>query len=470
MINWEAIKQKQMPHLILDMVILMLAIIHLLLLIFDTTYFKLRPIYLNHMPALTQAYDPLKGVMPHRFTEDYLLRAETFFALCLVHDSIPETQKQEMVQLSEQMLDENPFDMSNLTGKLEIIKRNMRQYTGIDNSSRNAIQAFWLEGCLDFKPRQAFFDQEIAPYLKMNFWRGTGANGRPLDYFIYIDLCFIFIFLMEFCSSWFLAVRRQGKEQKILYPLYHWYDLVACIPLQQLRFLRLLRILTIYFRLVRSDMISLHKTGLYRRIMKYQNIIMEEISDQVAINILSNIQAKTRVGNNKELIEETLTDHRVEIRDVILANFQNLELPTLKNREHELVGVISELVMESIRATDEYKQISHIPVARQVVDKLINKNRIARMTEQAMDGFVEAWKAKLQSEHMQDILGALIDDILDLALKLSLNERIQQLLKDINIKVIEELKENSTRDKVWQAEEQELLFERVVERQQLEED
>jgi len=202
--------------------------------------------------------------------------------------------------------------------------------------------------------------------------------------------------------------------------------------------------------------------------MKYQKIIMEEISDQVAMNILTNIQAKTRVGSNKELIEETLTDHRIEIRDVILANVQNFELPTVQSRQHEMIDVISELIMDSIRATDEYRQMAHIPLARQVVDNLINQTRISRMTEQAMNGFIEGFHEKLQSDQMQSILSDLVDDVLDLTLKLSLNERIQQLIKDINVKILEELKENSIRSKVWQAAEQELLIERVLEREHAE--
>lgn len=465
MINWDAIKHKQAPHLLLDLVMLGLALLHLLLLLFDTTYFNLRPFYLKVMPHLVESYDPVKGVQPHRFTQNYLLQAENFFAHCQETNEVSETQQNKLIQLSEQMIDEDPFARARLSGKLEIIKANMRDFTGIESSSRKAFATFWSTGCHKLSQHQSFFNQDIAPYLRMNFWRGIGTNGRPLDYFIFIDLFFITIFLSEFCISWFLAVRRQGREQKILYPLYHWYDLVSCIPLQQLRALRLLRLLAVYFRLVRSEIISLHKTRIYQYVMRYQKIIMEEISDQVAINILSNIQAKTRVGNNRELIEDTLNANRDEIRDVILANLQNLELPTVQERQHELMNMLSELIMESVRATDEYRQMSQIPLANQVLDRLINEARIGRMTEQAVEGFMAAWQEKLASAQMQDILRALIDDLLDLSLKLSLNDRIQQLLKDINIKILEELKENSTRSKVWRSQEQELVFERVVERQ-----
>ncbi|MGV3525836.1 MAG: hypothetical protein ACO1RX_16555 [Candidatus Sericytochromatia bacterium] len=465
MINWQAIRKRQAHRLGLDLFMLGLALLHLLLLGFDLSYFALRPFYLQHAPGWVAAYDPFKGVEPHRDTEAYLQKARAFLAACPDPARTGPAQRVELVQLSNLLVEEDPFARVGLSGKLEILKGNLRSYTGVTHSSKAAFAAFWNAGCRNLTAKTAFFEDKVAPYLAQNYWRRIGTNGRFVDYFFWVDLAFVLVFLSEFLLSWIAAVRRQGRSQRVIYPIYHWYDLVSCIPLPQLRILRLLRLLSVYIRLVRSGIISLEHTWLYQQIMKYQRIIMEEISDQVAVNILTNIQAKTRLGGSRELLEDTLQAYRSEIRDVIVANLQRLELPTLETRQLELVDTLADLIMQSIRATDDYRQLTALPLVRPLVESLLNESRIAHLTEQAMDAFLEAWQQKLRSPEMQDLLRDVIDDVLDQAIRLSLDDRIQQLIEDLSIKVLEELKESSTHSKLWRAEEQALIQKKLQEKQ-----
>ncbi len=462
-INWQAARDKHISHLIVDIVMLTLASLHLVLLLFDTTYFYLRPTYLKWTPIVTETYDPVKGIEPHRFTTQYQQQAAAYFKSCQQNGQVSESLQEKLVQFSTQMIDENPFERANLRGKLEVIKNNVSDYTKTEGS-KAALREFWQEGCQNIAARQRFYEQEIRPYLAINFWRGINTNGRPVNYFIYIDLCFIIFFLLEFILSWIWAVRKQGKEQRVLYPIYHWYDWLSCIPLQSLRMLRLLRIGAIFYRLIRSDFIDIRQFKIYRAMVKYQGIIMEEISDQVAINILTNIQAKTRLGTNRDLLEETLRVNRDQIRDLIVSSLQRVELPTLHTRQLELVDNLAEMIMSSIKATDDYQQIIKLPLMKPLVDQVINQSKIARITEQTLDAFLAAWSVKVQSSEMQSILSDLVDDVLDASIQLSLNEHIQQLMEDINLQILEELKESSTA-KIWRAEAESLFLEKVTQRQ-----
>lgn len=464
LINWQAARDKQLPHLIVDIAMLLLASLHLIMLLFDTTYFYLRPTYVKWLPAVTRSYDPIKGIEPHRFTVKYQQEAAVYFESCQQSGEVSKAQQQKLIQLSTEMIDENPFERANLRGKLEIIKSNVSTYTQIDRS-KAAFQQFWQAGCQNLAARQHFYETEIRPYLAVNFWRRIGTNGRMVNYFLYIDLCFISFFLLEFLISWIWAIRKQGREQRVLYPIYHWYDWVSCIPLQSLRILRLLRIGAIFYRLIRSDFIDIRQFRVYRSLIKYQNILMEEISDQVAINILTNIQAKTRLGTNRDLLEETLRVNRDKIRDLIVSSLQRVELPTLHTRQLELVDNLAEMILSSIKATEDYRQLASVPLVKPLMDQVINHAKIARLTEQSLDAFLSAWSIKIQSEEMQSILSDLVDDVLDASIELSLNEHIQQLVEDINIQILEELKESSTA-KIWRAEAQGLLIEKITQHQQ----
>lgn len=49
-----------------------IALLNLLLVLFNLSYLSLRDTYLQYTPALVRLYDPVKGIEPHPDTEIYL--------------------------------------------------------------------------------------------------------------------------------------------------------------------------------------------------------------------------------------------------------------------------------------------------------------------------------------------------------------------------------------------------------------
>lgn len=427
---------------------LVLGVVHLLLLVFDSTYFRFRNLYFYYLPGIVALYDPVKGITPHAFTSEYLSLAHEFFSSCHQSGAVDKTLKQRLIERSEQMIEENPFERAHLSGQLELAKENMRRFTGIRESSKKAFRRFWSEDCRRLELRQTFFQRKIARYLQTNFWRHIDIHGEPVDWFIRIDLAFILVFLLEFLISWALAIRKLGADQKVLYPLYHWYDIVSCIPLRELRYLRLLRIFAIYLRLYQAGIIQIQAHPLYHRFLKYQAIVMEEISDQVAINILNNIQAKTRLGTNREILEETLRSYRDEIREVILLNLQTFRIPTFQHHKQQFSALVAGLLWESIRHHPEYRRLQQIPLLNTALEQLINPARIERMVSESLETFCQQWERQMKTPQMQAFLKALVDDILTEIITLLRDERLQILLEDLHLQVLEALKKSSTA-KTW---------------------
>ncbi len=447
-INFKPLATRQFPRIMLDIVMLVLAVVHLLLLLFDSTYFNFRNLYFYYLPGVVRAYDPVKGVSPHAFTQEYLALASEYFSSCQQSGQVDPTLRQRLIERSDQMIDENPFERAQQTGQLELAKEQMRRFTGVSSSSKKAFRVFWNQNCTRLEERQRFFSRRIAHYLRTNFWRQIDTNGQPVDWFLSVDLGFILIFLLEFLISWAVAIRRFGSDQKILFPLYHWYDLLSCIPLRELRYLRLLRIFAIYVRLIQSEIIQIRAHPLYRRFARYQTMIMEEISDQVAINILTNIQAKTRLGTNREMLEETLRSYRGEIQEVILLNLQRFRIPTFHTKQAELSALIARLLWESIRHNSDYKALKQIPLVSGMLDQAVNPAKLERMVAESLETFLSELDAEFKSAAMTDFLNTLLSDILDEVLQILEDERIQVLLEDLNLKILEELKKSSTA-KTW---------------------
>src|SRR5699024_6365167 len=82
--------------------------------------------------------------------------------------------------------------------------------------------------------------------------------------FLTIDLFFVAIFLTELLIRWGIAIRGHAYHRWFFYPFVHWYDTLGCIPIASFRFFRILRIVSIGYRLQRLSIIDLRKTYLFR--------------------------------------------------------------------------------------------------------------------------------------------------------------------------------------------------------------
>jgi hypothetical protein len=441
-------RSPEWPRLLLDLIMLIIAAVHLCLLVFDSTYFRFRNLYYFYLPNVVKFYDPVKGLSPHQFTSDYLTLASEYFSSCHVTQHVEASQKLRLIELSDQMIEENPFERAAQSGQLEIIKENMRRFTGVKNSSKKAFRVFWEEGCARLELRETFYHRRIGRYIQTNYWRKIDKNGQPTDYFLMVDFGFIMIFLLEFLISWLVAIRRFGPDQKILFPLYHWYDLVSCIPLRELRYLRLLRIFSLYVRLVQSEVILIKEHPLYTRFVKYQRIILEEISDQVALNILSNIQAKTRLGTNRELIEEILKAYRDPIQRILVQHIQKFKIASLQNKQAELAEIVAHVLWESIQSNEDFIKLKQIPFLNTALDRAINQDKLERMANQSIESTFAEFEVQFKSPQMTEFLQVLVGDILDQIIEISQDPEIQDLIENIHLTVLEELKKSSTA-KTW---------------------
>ena len=65
-------KKSGRGNLWFERIMALLAIFNLVLVIFDLAYLPLRDFYFRELPWLTQRYDRVKGIVPHRDTVNYL--------------------------------------------------------------------------------------------------------------------------------------------------------------------------------------------------------------------------------------------------------------------------------------------------------------------------------------------------------------------------------------------------------------
>ncbi|HEY9702517.1 MAG TPA: hypothetical protein V6C58_08730, partial [Allocoleopsis sp.] len=201
----------------------MIASINLGLVLFDVSYIPGRNFWLKRniefyninislpLPNINNSYDQIKGIEPHRDTQDYLNLVKTLENKVAQSGlKSPEVQ-QILIDLgdsSKDMIEKNPFQVANKTGTLETIKRRIRQQikkrTGKNvDSSRASFQIFWSESYLSqygWTEEIKFFNQKIKPLIETNYFRHYAENGEFIDKFWLIDLPFMLFFALEFMA------------------------------------------------------------------------------------------------------------------------------------------------------------------------------------------------------------------------------------------------------------------------------
>lgn len=182
--------------------------------------------------------------------------------------------------------------------------------------------------------------------------------------FVSYDLIFVCIFLTEFVVRWGLAVVNKTHHRWFFYPFVHWYDLIGCIPVGSFRWLRLLRIISILYRLQKYGIIDLKNTFLGKFFITYYNVLVEEVSDRVVENVLNGVQDEVKQGS--PIVEKILSDVLLPQKSII-ANWLTLKINEICDEVYlpnqlQLREYIERKISESVSKDSKVASLDAIPV------------------------------------------------------------------------------------------------------------
>ncbi|MDJ0766360.1 MAG: ion transporter [Myxococcota bacterium] len=200
-------------------------------------------------------------------------------------------------------------------------------------------------------------------------------NSNVHDHFLTIDLVFVAIFLTEFTISWIVASVRHTYHRWFFYPFIHWYDLLGCIPLNAFRVARLLRIITITYRLHQLRVFPLEKTYLYRKAKKYSEIILEEISDRVVENIIDQAQAEVKEAGPTldKVVKEVLRPKQGLIVEWASEQLrQGVEL-SFEQQKGDIRDYLQHLISDAFSRNKNVSRLEQIPMAGKALTSTLEK-------------------------------------------------------------------------------------------------
>ncbi|WP_255325212.1 hypothetical protein [Thermosynechococcus sp. NK55a] len=296
-----------------------IASLNLALVLFDLTYIPLRDfwllgkvripliqrvIYLPQPLPITRLYDPIKGIQPHRVTQQYINTVNQLrHTITTEGVDAPGTQAllTQLRQQSKTMVDTNPFALANKTGTLEQIKNRMRQrvFGNRDASSKESFERFWSSEYInaqDWRSNLNWFEKHIIPLIATNYWRAYGEDGDFLNRFGVLDLPFNLLFFVEFLGRTFWLSRQCRGCRWRDAMLWRWYDGLLFFPFWWLApTWAWLRVIPVMIRLDQAGLICLDT--LERQLSQgLVGAIATDISEVVVLQVLTQLQKAIRRG------------------------------------------------------------------------------------------------------------------------------------------------------------------------------
>ena len=212
--------------------------------------------------------------------------------------------------------------------------------------------------------------------------------------FVVYDLMFVAVYVVELLLRWAVAIVQKTYHRWFFYPFVHWYDVLGCIPIGSFRFLRILRVISIVYRLQRLGVIDIREMYLYQVAQKYIGIVTEELSDRIVVNVLSGVQSQLQKGSPvaHEIQDQVLKPQREELVLWLGSRLGHAIDYAYDEHESEVRDYLKIMVHESLQRNSNVKLLHNVPV-------------VGGQVQTAIEG--------MSVELVEDILITLLSDLAD---------------------------------------------------------
>jgi len=417
-------------------------LINLGLVAFDLSYIPWRDFYLQKLPGLTQWYGAnFKGIEPYRSTDLYLKTVAALEAE-IMQTGVRSPQALSLLEKlrtqSTEMVEEDPFQTANKSGTLERIKRRMRDYTQKE-SSKQAFETFWSPAYIsptNWNASFTFFNRQVAPLIRTNYFRGIGENGEPIDLFLKIDVVFVALFGIELLARTF-ALSRIDKVSWFDALLWRWYDLLLLLP-----FWRWLRIIPVLVRLNQSRLVDLNPLS-DRLTRGLVTSVAVELTEVVILRAIDQVQALIRQGEvtrwvlqspgGQRYIDLNNIDEGKAIAQRLVTLLVYQVLPQVKP---DLEAFLHHTLTRVLSASPAYSGLERLPGIGNWSNQLTQQ-----LVSQVSQNTYQALIASLEDPVGVDLLQRIVDRFSD-SLKTQARQGAAEDIQDLVVEMLEEFKIN----------------------------
>lgn len=422
----------------LERLITIIILLNFFLVIFDLSYINWRDLYFEKAPQIVQQYDPIKGIKPHRETVRYLAQFQQLKSqIDLTGIQSPEVEESlaQMRQLSDELIEDNPFAIAQRTGHLENIKNQVRDRVHI-TSAHQAFDTFWSRAYLNtvgWQQELDFFTNNLQPLIETNYYRSINTQGKFIDRFWLIDLPFISFFALEILIRTFFVSRQRPDLNWLEALLRRWYDLFLLLP-----FWRWLRVIPLTIRLYQAELLNLEPV---RKQIKYDFVtnFAEEMTEIVGVRLIDQMQNSIERGDAAEWLLRTgryrpyvNINNTNEVQEITARLLRMTIYQVIPKVQTDIESLLHYSIENAIKKTQMYQQIQHLPgmnnIPRQVSAKLANDISqstyttltnmledpvVIEKTSHLIQNFSTALETEVKKQHNLHELKSLFVDLLE---------------------------------------------------------
>ncbi|MDN3521895.1 ion transporter [Halomonas ramblicola] len=277
-------------------------------------------------------------------------------------------------------------------------------------------------------PLNAAFEA-TAPGLHGAYERHVHAN------FIAIDLVFVAIFLLDVLLGWAVAIAEQRYHRWFFYPFVHWYDVLGCIPVGGFRLLRILRVISLLHRLQRLGVIDVRGWRLYAVVAKYYDILLEELTDRIAIRMLDNIQLQVSASDalTSQALDRVVRPRKQALIREIGQRLEAMAGTAYAHHREDTLRYVRGLVGRTLAETPEIRRLARLPLGSQLARGLEGSlsDLACRLANEALEG--------LQSPEFSALVEQLAESGFDAWL--STDAHTERVTEQVLVELLELLKE-----------------------------
>lgn len=249
----------------------------------------------------------------------------------------------------------------------------------------------------------------IQSVLKEQFPALQAAYHPIHENFIFYDAMFVAVFLAEFFMRWGYAIKAKVYDRWYFYPFIHWYDLVGCIPVGSLRFLRILRVISIVYRLHQYKIIDVTDTGIYRFINFYYEAFMEELSDRIVAKVLSGVQHEITLGS--PLFEKIQNDILYPRREMLSGWISQRVAQAAKEgyvpNRGALRTYLEDRVDHALKQNVELSRLKYLPVVGSTIQETL-EDAVGDIVANVIQQILEDLASSANHAFIEDIVNAFI--------------------------------------------------------------
>ncbi|MGP9642394.1 MULTISPECIES: ion transporter [unclassified Halomonas] len=229
--------------------------------------------------------------------------------------------------------------------------------------------------------------------------------------FFTIDLFFVAFFVADVLLGWTVAVAERRYHRWFFYPFVHWYDVLGCIPLSGFRLLRILRVVSLLHRLHRLRLINITHWSIYQFFFKYYDILLEELSDRIALRLLGNVQQQILASDSltERVVDRVIMPRKKQLISEIVQRLESTVGEAYQQNRTHAMQAIDELVSRTLRERPEIQRLHRLPmgqtatnamqasisgVAQRLVDELalgIHSPEFRQVVERTAESGFNSW-------------------------------------------------------------------------------